>query len=203
MRNMESNSSFRVSWLRDELAQRNEQRLVCAAEEGFTLIELMVVLLILAILLAIAIPTFLGVKGGSQDRAAQSNLTNALIVGKTISAKAGGTYPTPVTSLSASFASSEPGLTFSTTSVAVTGNISIAVSSSGQTIALVTYSQNKKCWVVEDNESALGTDIGISNYNAARGTSYGEYPYVAATSCNAQTLPASGLTWSQSGYPNL
>src|ERR1039458_10739746 len=120
MRNMESNSSFRVSWLRDELAQRNEQRLVCAAEEGFTLIELMVVLLILAILLAIAIPTFLGVKGGAQDRAAQSNLTNALIVGKTISSQAGGVYPTTVTSLVASFASSEPGLTFSTTSVAVT-----------------------------------------------------------------------------------
>jgi type IV pilus assembly protein PilA len=32
------------------------------AEAGFTLIELMVVLLIIAILLAIAIPTFLGVK---------------------------------------------------------------------------------------------------------------------------------------------
>ncbi len=31
------------------------------AEGGFTLIELMVVLLIIAILLAIAIPTFLGV----------------------------------------------------------------------------------------------------------------------------------------------
>jgi prepilin-type N-terminal cleavage/methylation domain-containing protein len=49
-----------------------------AAEAGFTLIELMVVLLIIAILLAIAIPTFLGVTGSANDRAAQSNLTNAL-----------------------------------------------------------------------------------------------------------------------------
>jgi len=49
-----------------------------AAEAGFTLIELMVVLLIIAILLAIAIPTFLGVSGSANDRAAQSNLTNAL-----------------------------------------------------------------------------------------------------------------------------
>lgn len=48
------------------------------AESGFTLIELMVVLLIIAILLAIAIPTFLGVSGSARDRAAQSNLTNAL-----------------------------------------------------------------------------------------------------------------------------
>ena len=37
-------------------------------DAGFTLIELMVVLLILAILLAIAIPTFLGVTGGANDR---------------------------------------------------------------------------------------------------------------------------------------
>ncbi len=49
-----------------------------AADAGFTLIELMVVLLIIAILLAIAIPTFLGVTGSANDRAAQSNLTNAL-----------------------------------------------------------------------------------------------------------------------------
>ncbi len=49
-----------------------------AAEAGFTLIELMVVLLIIAILLAIAIPTFLGVANSAGDRASQSNLTNAL-----------------------------------------------------------------------------------------------------------------------------
>ena len=48
------------------------------ADEGFTLIELMVVLLIMAILLAIAIPTFLGVKGGASDRSAQSNLDTAV-----------------------------------------------------------------------------------------------------------------------------
>jgi len=49
-----------------------------ADEAGFSLIELMVVLLIIAILLAIAIPTFLGVTGSSNDRATQSNLTNGL-----------------------------------------------------------------------------------------------------------------------------
>src|SRR5580700_306261 len=49
-----------------------------AAEAGFTLIELMVVLLIIAILLAIAIPTFLGVTSSANDRATQSNLPNAL-----------------------------------------------------------------------------------------------------------------------------
>ncbi len=42
----------------------------------------MVVLLILAILLAIAIPTFLGVTKSANDRAAQSNLNTALLNAK-------------------------------------------------------------------------------------------------------------------------
>ena len=46
-------------------------------DDGFTLIELMVVVLIIAILLAIAIPTFLGARERAADRAAQSNLRNA------------------------------------------------------------------------------------------------------------------------------
>ena len=44
---------------------------------GFTLIELMVVLLVIAVLLAIAVPTFLGARRRAQDRAAQSNVRNA------------------------------------------------------------------------------------------------------------------------------
>ena len=51
-------------------------------EEGFTLIELTVVVLIIAILIAVAIPTFLGARKRAQDRAAQSNLRNALTAAK-------------------------------------------------------------------------------------------------------------------------
>ena len=52
-------------------------------EQGFTLIELMVVVLIIAILIAIAIPTFLGARQRAQDRAAQSDLRNGLTAEKT------------------------------------------------------------------------------------------------------------------------
>jgi type IV pilus assembly protein PilA len=51
-------------------------------DRGFTLIELMVVVLIIAILIAIAIPTFLGLRRRAQDRAAQSDLRNGLTAAK-------------------------------------------------------------------------------------------------------------------------
>ena len=53
-------------------------------DDGFTLIELMVVVLIIAILIAIAIPTFLGAQNRARDRGAQSDLRNALTAAKTI-----------------------------------------------------------------------------------------------------------------------
>jgi type IV pilus assembly protein PilA len=60
-----------------------KQRLERDEEEGFTLIELMVVLLIIAILLAIAIPTFLGARNTANARSSQENLRNSLTAEQT------------------------------------------------------------------------------------------------------------------------
>src|SRR3954449_7084290 len=61
-------------------------------EDGFTLIELMVVVLIIAILIAIAIPTFLGVQNRAKDRAAQSDLRNAITAAKTLATDSAGLF---------------------------------------------------------------------------------------------------------------
>src|SRR5688572_18331115 len=65
-----------IQWIADRLRRKDD--------EGFTLIELMVVVLIIAILIAIAIPTFLGARRRAQDRAAQSSLRNTVTAAKAI-----------------------------------------------------------------------------------------------------------------------
>jgi type IV pilus assembly protein PilA len=78
-------------------------------EDGFTLIELMVVVLIIAILMAIAIPTFLGAQNKAKDRAAQANLKNASTAVRTIATDDSGLF-TNVNA--ANLLAAEGGLTF-------------------------------------------------------------------------------------------
>ena len=82
-------------------------------DEGFTLIELMVVLLIIAILLAIAIPTFLGARNTANARSTQENLRNALTAEQT--------NWTSNQSFATSLSADEPSLTWLSTAPAAAG----------------------------------------------------------------------------------
>jgi type IV pilus assembly protein PilA len=121
------------------------------SQAGFTLIEMLVVLLVVAILLAIAIPIFLSTKAGAQDESSQSNLSNARI-----SAKASyineGAYPV-VTNLISVLNSQEPNLSFVKKAAGKgTNQISVNVSASGQQVVLVAYSASGTCWAISANQ---------------------------------------------------
>src|SRR5579863_9420345 len=129
-----------------------------AAEAGFTLIELMVVLLIIAILLAIAIPTFLGVANSAGDRAAQSNLTNALTEVKALyqnSASYNQSTNTPMTPAN-EFQASAPEFSWAN-DTACTGSsagncvsvqvVDAAAAGDSQGVELAVYSaKTQTCW---------------------------------------------------------
>src|SRR5947208_5318320 len=62
------------------LAARKDEN----SEGGFTLIELMVVVMIIAILVGIAIPAFLGARSRASNTAVKSNLRNGLATAQTL-----------------------------------------------------------------------------------------------------------------------
>src|SRR5215212_3006968 len=67
-------------------------------EAGFTLIELMMVIFIIAILIAVLTPVFLGATTRAKDRAMQASLHDAVTAAKTVfSDKADYTQATPGT----------------------------------------------------------------------------------------------------------
>lgn len=151
------------------------------AEAGFTLIELMVVLLILAILMAIAIPTFLGVTSGANDRATQSNLTNAVTESSAIYQGNNQSFATPTTGTIASmFQSSAPEFswTSSSCSSSAVNCISYNISGDANAIILGALSKTGSCWYVlyspaEPATTAFTGVTGTSGVNVgAAGTFY-------------------------------
>ena len=127
-------------------------------EEGFTLIELMVVVLIIAILIAIAIPTFLGARTRAQDRSAQSNVRNALTAEKT-SYTDNQTYTSSATVLSGI----EPSLNY--VADAAPSNATpnqVAVSVSGTNVVIGVQSKSGTCFYIQDTAGNPGTQYGKS-----------------------------------------
>jgi type IV pilus assembly protein PilA len=190
---METNNTRLVRALRRAYDNKKSRTELEGAEAGFTLIELMVVLLIMAILLAIAIPTFLGVKTGAQDRAVQSNLTNGLTSAKAGYAN-GGTYQVTAAAEVTALGSAEPNITFeSAAATSGSNNLSVATSTDGQELLLVGYSQSGQCWAAVDNEG--DTTGNIAGTPATLGVKYTNYTETATNVCSSTGLNAAAPTW--------
>jgi type IV pilus assembly protein PilA len=135
--------------------QTLRRRLQGEREGGFTLIELMVVVLIIAILIAIAIPTFLGARTRAQDRAAQSNLRNALTAEKSYY-----TDNQAYTAVTASLDAIEPSLKYNADAVPANNNeVYVSAPTAGAnagTVTLGTKSASGTCFFIKDIPTGSG-----------------------------------------------
>ena len=151
-------------------------------EEGFTLIELMVVVLIIAILIAIAIPTFLGARNRANDRAAQSSLRNALTAAKTSFTDTGDYSGATAANLQ----SIEPSLTFV-----------VGASTGFKSVSVIAPAAAAPNWWAEVL-SKSGTCFGIEDKSgSAGGTFYAGTTTKLAVAC---TAPAADPAWGDSSW---
>jgi type IV pilus assembly protein PilA len=126
-------------------------------EDGFTLIELMVVVLIIAILLAIAIPTFLGARDRANDRAAQSSLRNALTAAKTWYTD-NQTFVGANESLTG-LTTIEPSLSYAAAGTASADFKTVSVTGSASDWSAAAWSKSGKCFYIHENVTS-GTKYG-------------------------------------------
>jgi type IV pilus assembly protein PilA len=113
----------------------------------------MVVVLIIAILIAIAIPTFLGARQRAQDRAAQSDLRNALTAEKVYY-----TDNQAYTATAATMTAIEPSLKWGTTTT---------VTVSADTFAVCVQETSKSSTIFALLDVSSGTNAGTYYYKQA------------------------------------
>lgn len=163
------------------------QRRLRDREDGFTLIELMVVVMIIAILVTIAIPAFLGARKRAQDTAARSNLRNGLASAQTIYSDT-QSYPATAAIVTA-LDNEEPSIDFvdnatdsnSPKTVSVKTGDSGIVGAVADQVMLAAKSDSGKCFFLR-HVSTPGS--------AALSGTYKVDPAPSLANCNADAAPA-------------
>ena len=124
---------------------------LAAREDGFTLVELMVVVAILAVLLLMSLSTFTGVKARAQDSAAKQTAAKALETGRIVFTDQ-ATYATANT---ATLSAAEPALRFIDAAVGsddpnVASTDVPDAATTGHTFVAAVYSDAGNCFFIRD-----------------------------------------------------
>ena len=152
-------------------------------DRGFTLLEVMVVVLVIGILLAVGIPTYLGARARAHDRAAQSTLNVALTTALVMEMEHGTFWPGAVPT--AELNALEPSLTFGHYNYrpdAGSNGVGLRVDVPAEEIYLATLSESGRCLFIR--------------YSHANGAQFGGYDD-GASDCRAGLYPRAA-PWSDS-----
>ncbi len=183
-------------------------------DNGFTLIELMVTLLVLAILLAIAIPTFLGVTRSAVGRVAQANSNTALLDSQATYYAASQSYQ-PVGSLVAALKATEKTLAFQTAASTNHSQVSLYVAPDQNGIIMAVQSNSRRdCWYTIINAKAEPARSGIPYHTLpatvlGAGSYFGEAkvpPSGVVPRCQASAVlaaKAGSVAYQKGSFPTL